>query len=319
MASDEKYKEITDKLLDGVTEVFHGDRFKQYLQTMSKFHSYSFRNSLLIHLQMPEAKRVAGFESWKKLNRYVKRGQKGIAIFAPYLIKKKIQLESENPAKEGEETEQSVVKFKIAYVWDVSQTEGDPLPSFCNELTGKIDRFDQIFSMLKDISPYNICFEQIPGNTKGYCNSENKKIAIKISMSDEQTIKTLIHEIAHSLLHEDSKKSREQEEVEAESVAFIISDFLGVDTSSYSFDYVAIWSSKMEASELQDILANIQQQASAIVSQLSEKFEALAQEKEKVEPITECGLDEKLHQAEQKIARSNQQQEVMKYGKNLFQ
>ena len=250
MASDEKYKEITEKLLNGVTEVFQGDRFKQYLQTMSKFHSYSFRNSLLIHLQMPEAKRVAGFESWKKFNRFVKRGQKGIAIFAPFIIKKKIQLESETPEKDREEKEQAVVKFKITYVWDVSQTEGDPLPSFCNELTGNVDRFDQIFSMLKEISPYNISFEQIPGAVKGYCSSDNRKIAIQMGMSDEQTIKTLIHEIAHSLLHEDSKKSREQEEVEAESVAFIISDFLGVDTSSYSFDYVAIWSREMETLSL---------------------------------------------------------------------
>ncbi|WP_052335716.1 ArdC family protein [Faecalispora jeddahensis] len=319
MASDKKYQEITEKLLNGVTEVFQGDRFKQYLQTMSKFHSYSFRNSLLIHLQMPEAKRVAGFESWKKFNRYVKRGQKGIAIFAPYLIKKKVQSESENPEEDGGETEQALVKFKITYVWDVSQTEGEPLPSFCNELTGDVDRFDQIFSMLKEISLYSISFEQIPGTVKGYCSSENRKIAIQIGMSDEQTIKTLIHEIAHSLLHEDSKKSREQEEVEAESVAFIISDFLGVDTSSYSFDYVAVWSREMETSELQEILANIQQQASTIISQLSEKIDVLAQEEEKAQPLIECGLDEKLHLAEQRIAKNNQRQEVVVDGKNLFQ
>lgn len=319
MASDKKYQEITEKLLNGVTEVFQGDRFKQYLQTMSKFHSYSFRNSLLIHLQMPEAKRVAGFESWKKFNRYVKRGQKGIAIFAPYLIKKKVQSESENPEEDGGETEQALVKFKITYVWDVSQTEGEPLPSFCNELTGDVDRFDQIFSMLKEISLYSIIFEQIPGTVKGYCSSENRKIAIQIGMSDEQTIKTLIHEIAHSLLHEDSKKSREQEEVEAESVAFIISDFLGVDTSSYSFDYVAVWSREMETSELQEILANIQQQASTIISQLSEKIDVLAQEEEKAQPLIECGLDEKLHLAEQRIAKNNQRQEVVVDGKNLFQ
>lgn len=319
MANDEKYKEITEKLLSGVTEVFQEDRFKKYLKTMSKFHSYSFRNSLLIHLQMPDAKMVEGFKAWEGHNRYVKRGQKGIAIFAPYLIKKKIQLESENPEKDGGETEQTLVKFKVTYVWDVSQTEGEPLPSLFNELTGNVDRFDQIFSMLKEISPYNISFEQIPGTVKGYCNFDNRKIAIQIGMSDEQTIKTLIHEIAHSLIHENSKKSREQEEVEAESVAFIISDFLGVDTSSYSFDYVAIWSREMETSELQEILANIQQKASAIISQLSDKIEVLAQEEEKVQPIIERGLDEKLHLAEQRIAKNNQRQEVMANGKNLFQ
>lgn len=319
MASDEKYEEITEKLLYGISEVFHGNRFKQYLQTMSKFHSYSFRNSLLIHLQMPDAKRVAGFESWKNFNRYVKRGQKGIAIFAPCLIKKKFQPESEGSEKDREVTEQTFVKFKITHVWDVSQTEGDPLPSFCDELTGKVDRFEQIFSMLKEISPYNISFEQIPSAVKGYCNFVNKKIAIQIGMSDEQTIKTLIHEIAHSLLHEDSEKSREQEEVEAESVAFIISDFLGVDTSSYSFDYVALWSREMKTAELQEILANIQQQVSTIISQLSEKMEALVQEEDKVEPIKECRLDEKLHLAEQRITKYNQRQEVMPNGKNLFQ
>lgn len=306
--------------MKGVQEVFQGQRFKDYLKILSQLHSYSARNCILIFTQKPESTLVFGFEKWKSFGRYVKRGEKGIAIFAPYLIKKKIERKSGESSVTDEEIEpeKTFIKFKVTHVYDISQTDGKPLLSFCQELQGNINQFDKIFESLKNLSPYPICFEQMNGEKKGYCSFKPPKIAVKIGMSDEQTIKTLIHEMAHALLHKNLDKPRKQMEVEAESIAFIVSNYLGLDTSSYSFDYIAMWSKDMQLAELQTVLDNIQHEAASLINGLSKTLEEIQNsEFEKTEAIP--NLNQKLTLATEKAHEKNQNKELTTNGKRLLQ
>lgn len=328
MASDEKVKELTQKLLDGVQQTFESGNFKKYLEFVSTFHNYSWRNTLLILSQKPNASLVAGFEAWKKRGRYVKRGEKGIAIFAPSKVKQKRKVpvydEAGNPKlnPDGspvmEEKVDTFIKFIITNVFDVSQTDGEPLPQICNELQGAVDDYEKIFTAVKNISPFTIEFEQITDGSKGYCDYGNSRIAIKMGMSNEQIIKTLIHEFAHAILHRDSEKSREQKEIEAESIAFIVSNYLGVDTLSYSFDYVASWSSGMELEQLQTVLENIQSTANQIINSLHEQFQLLEIEKaETVQEQNRENLQERLNQAAEKSSSHNQDMEMINCEKRI--
>lgn len=326
MASDEKVKELTQKLLDGVKQTFESGNYKKYLEFVSTFHDYSLRNTILILAQKPNASLVAGFESWKKRSRYVKRGEKGIAIFAPSKVKQKKNVpvyDEEGSQKfypDGspvkEEKELTFIKFFVTNVFDVSQTDGEPLPQICNELQGTVDDYEKIFAAVKNISPFKIEFEPIYTGSKGYCDYDHSRIAIKMGMSNEQIIKTLIHEFAHATLHNNSEKSREQKEIEAESIAFIVSNYLGVDTSTYSFDYVANWSQGMEIEQLQTVLENIQSAANQIINSIHEQFQTL----EKVEAVQEQSsenLQERLNQAAEKSNGQNQDKEMLNFEKRI--
>ena len=301
----EKLKEITDRLEQGITELFDSERYKEYLKVMSKFHNYSFRNTVLIAMQKPDASLVAGFSAWKNnFERNVMRGQKGIKIIAPspYKIKQemqKIDPHTQKPVigKDGkpvtEEKEVTIPAYKVVSVFDVSQTEGKELPDIAvDELTGDVDRYKDFFAALEKTSPVPIAFENIEGGSHGYYHLEDKRIAINEGMSELQTLKTAIHEIAHAKLHDidlNAPKDEQQphvdrrtREVEAESVAYTVCQHYGLDTSDYSFGYVAGWSSGRELSELKSSLETIRSAAAEIINSIDENLAELqkAQDKE---------------------------------------
>ena len=301
----EKLKEITDRLEQGIAELFDSERYREYLKVMSKFHNYSFRNTVLIAMQKPDASLVAGFSAWKNnFERNVMKGQKGIKIIAPspYKIKQemqKIDPHTQKPVigKDGkpvtEEKEVTIPAYKVVSVFDVSQTEGKELPDIAvDELTGDVDRYKDFFAALEKTSPVPIAFENIEGGSHGYYHLEDKRIAINEGMSELQTLKTAIHEIAHAKLHDidlnapkdeqQPRVDRRTREVEAESVAYTVCQHYGLDTSDYSFGYVAGWSSGRELSELKSSLETIRSAAAEIINSIDANFAELqkAQDKE---------------------------------------
>ena len=301
----EKLKEITDRLEQGIAELFDSERYREYLKVMSKFHNYSFNNTLLIAMQKPDASLVAGFSAWKNnFGRNVMKGQKGIKIIAPSPFKIRQEVEKIDPhtqkpiiGKDGkpvtEEKEVKIPAYKVVSVFDVSQTEGKELPDIAvDELTGDVDRYKDFFAALEKTSPVPIAFENIGGGSHGYYHLEDKRIAINEGMSELQTLKTAIHEIAHAKLHDidlNAPKDEQQphvdrrtREVEAESVAYTVCQHYGLDTSDYSFGYVAGWSSGRELSELKSSLETIRSAAAEIINSIDENLAELqkAQDKE---------------------------------------
>ena len=287
----EKLKEITDRLEQGITELFESERYKEYLRVMSKFHNYSFNNTLLIAMQKPDASLVAGFSAWKNnFGRNVMKGQKGIKIIAPspYKIKQemqKIDPHTQKPiiGKDGkpvtEEKEITIPAYKVVSVFDVSQTEGKELPDISvDALTGDVEQYSDFFAALEKTSPVPIGFEKIEGGAHGYYHLEDKRIALDEGMSELQTLKTAIHEIAHAKLHDidlnapkdeqQPRVDRRTREVEAESVAYTVCQHYGLDTSDYSFGYVAGWSSGRELAELKSSLETIRSAAADIINSI---------------------------------------------------
>ena len=320
----EKLKEITDRLEQGIVELFDSERYKEYLKVMSKFHNYSFRNTVLIAMQKPDASLVAGFSAWKNnFERNVMKGQKGIKIIAPspYKIKQemqKIDPHTQKPiiGKDGkpvtEEKEVTIPAYKVVSVFDVSQTEGKELPDIAvDELTGDVDRYKDFFAALEKTSPVPIAFENIEGGSHGYYHLEDKRIAINEGMSELQTLKTAIHEIAHAKLHDidlNAPKDEQQphvdrrtREVEAESVAYTVCQHYGLDTSDYSFGYVAGWSSGRELSELKSSLETIRSAAAEIINSIDENLAELqkAQDKEQTAGQEQPTREEKAAPKEQ--------------------
>ena len=323
----DKLKEITDRLEQGIAELFESERYKEYLRVMSKFHNYSFNNTLLIAMQKPDASLVAGFSSWKNnFGRNVMKGEKGIKIIAPSPFTVKQEVEKTDPqtgkpviGKDGkpvtEEKEIKVPAYKVVSVFDVSQTEGRELPDIAvDELTGDVDRFKDFFAALEQVSPVPVGFEKIEGGAHGYYHLEEKRIAIDEGMSDLQTLKTAIHEIAHAKLHDiDLNAPKEEQkprvdrrtrEVEAESVAYTVCQHYGLDTSDYSFGYVAGWSSGKELTELRGSLETIRSTAAEMINAIDGHFAELqkAQEKEKAQPQHEGNAPEQPEAAPQEKA-----------------
>ena len=298
----EKLKEITDRLEQGITELFDSERYKEYLRVMSKFHNYSFNNTLLIAMQKPDASLVAGFSAWKNnFERNVMKGQKGIKIIAPSPFKVKQEMQKIDPhtqkpviGKDGkpvtEEKEITIPAYKVVTVFDVSQTEGKELPDIAvDELTGDVDRYKDFFAALEKTSPVPIAFEKIEGGSHGYYHLADKRIALNEGMSELQTLKTAIHEIAHAKLHdidlnapkdEQPRVDRNTREVEAESVAYTVCQHYGLDTSDYSFGYVAGWSSGRELAELKTSLETIRATAAEIINTIDGHFAELQKERE---------------------------------------
>ena len=317
----EKLKEITDRLEQGITELFDSERYREYLRVMSKFHNYSFNNTLLIAMQKPDASLVAGFSAWKNnFGRNVIKGQKGIKIIAPspYKVKqemKKIDPHTQQPiiGKDGkpvtEEKEITIPAYTVVSVFDVSQTEGRELPDIAvNELTGDVERYRDFFAALEKTSPVPIGFEQIPGSSHGYYHLEDKRIAIDEGMSEIQTLKTAIHEIAHAKLHDIDLNAPENEqqpridrrtrEVEAESVAYTVCQHYGLDTSDYSFGYVAGWSSGRELSELKSSLETIRSTAAEIINSIDEHIAELQKEQAQDAPREKAAMQEYIYKIE---------------------
>ncbi len=274
----ERIQEITDQLEAGIQELFESDKFKDYLTCMSKFHNYSLNNTLLIAMQRPDATLVAGYKAWQTDHgRYVRSGEHGIKILAP--CKYKVTVESEKEDEEPKELE--YLKFKITHVFDISQTEGKELPSLgIDELSGDVDEYRSMYKALLRVCPVPIVQEDIKGGAKGYYNDAEQRIAILTGMSEMQTIKTMIHEIAHQKMHSSGTRTldmpidRHTKEVEAESVAYTVCQRYGLDTSDYSFGYIAGWSSGKDMAELKSSLERIRSAADELITGIDAQMES---------------------------------------------
>ena len=300
----EKYEQVSKMLEDGIKSVFTSERYINYLKFAEKFHRYSSRNIMLIMLQNPQATAVAGFNDWKnKHHRYVKKGEKGLNILAPapYKVNVEVPVYDENHNQivvAGKPlTEQKTVQkiaFKVVSVFDVSQTDGEPLPQLAPKLTAAVESYPDLFSAISNISDFSINFIDIPGSVNGYCDFKNKEIKIDNGMSEAQNIKTLIHEVARSRLHEpntDITYSAAEKEVQAESIAFIVANHFGIDTSEFSFDYIASWSSGKELTELSASLDIIQKEASAMIQGIEEQYQQLIKDRNVEINNAEKGVD----------------------------
>lgn len=305
----DQLKEITERLEQGVKDIFTSEMYTKYLLTMSKFHNYSFNNTLLIAMQRPDATLVAGYNAWKnKFNRYVKKGKKGIQIIAPAPVKEREEREkidkdtgltvlNESGEPEIEVVERVIPRFRVTTVFDYAQTDGEPLPTLeVNELTVRVKDYTLLKEAIEQVSPVPIRFGEIEGNAKGYYSHMDKEICVRADMGESQTIKTMIHEVAHAMLHDsDQMKQRGEEkdqltkETEAESIAFTVCSALGIDTSDYSFPYVASWASGKELKELKDSMDTIRLTAADFL----EKLETAVAERS-VERMTAMEYAEKL-------------------------
>ena len=296
----QKVQEITEKLEQGIKELFESEKYKTYLNTMSKFHNYSFNNTMLIAMQKPDATLVAGFKAWQKnFDRHVKKGEKGIRILAPAPYKIKEERDKIDPVtqellldKDGnpqkEEVEITIPAFRAVSVFDVAQTDGKPIPELAaKELLSDVEGYQDMIRAVEAISPVPIELEEIAGDSKGYYDREAKRIAVQENMSESQTLKTMIHEVAHSKLHskeveqdEQMKKDRNTKEVEAESIAYTVCQHFGIDTSDYSFGYIAGWSSGRDTKELRASMDTIRRTASELITGIEEQLQEIQRNRE---------------------------------------
>ena len=316
--------EITKQLEEGVKELFTSERYAEYLKTMSKFYNYSFNNTVLIALQRPEATLVAGYSAWQKnFHRQVKKGEKGIQIIAPSQRKEKELVEKFDPGTnepilgpdgqpETEVVEHVVSDFRVVRVFDISQTYGEPLPELAiPDLTGQVQNFPLFLQAVKDLSPVPIRFGETEGEAKGYYSNKKKEIVVKEDMSESQTIKTLIHEIAHAKLHDrevleqtGEEKDQRTKEIEAESIAYTVCQYFGLDTSDYSFPYIAGWSDNLKMWELRTFMDAIRRTAGEFIKELEEKMKELETDRSERDDIQnekeiKIGMDTETVELEQ--------------------
>ena len=302
---EQQMKEITERLEQGVKELFTSEMYTEYLKTMSQFHNYSFNNTLLIAMQKPDATLVAGYQAWqKKFKRQVKKGEKGIQIIAPAPIREKEEIEKFDPETnepilrpdgqpETEEVVHIIPRFRIATVFDVSQTYGEPLPELeTPELMGNVENYEVFMQALREISPVPIRFDEIESGAKGYYSTVNKETVIQRGMSEMQTMKTGIHETTHAKLHDreimeelGEKKNQMTREVEAESVAYTVCQYFGLDTSDYSFPYIAGWSSSVDMKELRASMDTIRKTAGEMIDGMTEVMQQLMREQPEKEEL----------------------------------
>ena len=301
---DERLKELTEKLEQGVSKIFTSGRYAEYLSAMSKFHTYSFGNVMLILMQNPAASCVAGFHTWKKeFGRNVKAHENGLKILAPCPYRRFI--EQDKLDKDGtpvldeagkplrERTLVQLMRFRIVTVFDISQTEGKELPSIgVSELSGNIDRFEELANAITSVSPVPILYAAPPSAAKGCFNHVTEEILVRPGMSQKQTVKTMLHEISHATLHRRKKneppsKDQHTREVEAESVAYVVCQHFGIDTSDYSFGYVAGWSKGKDLDELKSSLDTIRSCAAGLIDAIESKCPSLQPKKEPTQSFSE--------------------------------
>ena len=296
----QRVQELTNKLEQGLQDLFNSDSYRNYLSTMSKFHNYSFNNTLLIAMQKPDATLVAGYKAWQKnFERHVNKGEKAIRILAPAPYKIKEERDKIDPVtqellldKDGnpqkEEVEITIPAFRAVSVFDVGQTDGKPIPELAaKELLSDVEGYQDMIRAVEAISPVPIELEEIAGDSKGYYDREAKRIAVQENMSESQTLKTMIHEVVHSKLHskeveqdEQMKKDRNTKEVEAESIAYTVCQHFGIDTSDYSFGYIAGWSSGRDTKELRSSMDTIRRTASELITGIEEQLQELQRNRE---------------------------------------
>lgn len=294
----EEIKETLKVLEEGIKEVFQSKKYIEYLKSMSKFHNYSINNILWIQMQNPNATRVAGLKTWNGLGRKVIKGEKSLKVLAPVKHSKIIDMEKIDPITQKpqldnlgnpiiEKKKMEWISYRSVPVFDIGQTSGKELPQLIEELKGNVSQFEHIKNSLIKVSKVPVSFEDIKGGSKGYYDLVERRIAIKEGMSQSHTIKTLIHELAHSRLHNiDQQKNikdvdnRERKEIEAESIAFVISNYLKIDTSDYSFGYIASWSKDKELSDLKASLETIQKETNTIITELEEELTEIKKDKD---------------------------------------
>lgn len=302
MAQEEKIKEITERLEKGIEDLFESENYKNYLATMSKFTSYSLNNTLLIAMQKADATTVAGYTTWKSLGRQVKKGEKAIQILAPIIYKKKREDEGEKNDKASarrdkplnEETEKILVGFKVVNVFDISSTEGEPLPEIVHKLDGTVEGYSDFMKALREISPVPVILQTVEGSANGYYDLTNRYIAIDKDMSQTMHCKTGIHELAHAILHDresgiekDTAPDNESKEVQAESIAFTVCNYFGIDTAEYSFGYISGWSSGKDLKELKESMEVIRKTAQTIIAGINEKLDGICLSRQRGMEISE--------------------------------
>lgn len=301
VSREERMSQIQEKLEAGVREIFDSEKYKDYISTMAKFPHYSINNCILIVSQCPEASHVCGYKKWQTdFNRVVNRNEHGIMIIAPMTYKADVEeavFDSENHPvldSNGKQVTETVTRefqgFRPAYVFDVSQTSGDPLPTLATMLSGGVEDFEKMKGILIAISPVPISFEEITGGANGYFSPAARSIVVKEGMSELQTIKTMIHEIAHATLGhggKDDKWDRETKEVQAESVAYWVTQMIGLDTSDYSFGYISGWSKDREVTELKENLDLIKTTADKISADLERELSKSIEQTEDLKPEVE--------------------------------
>ena len=299
---------IMQSLESGVEELFTSNRYQEFLKTMAKFHNYSFNNTMLIAMQRPDATLVTSYKNWQSMGRQVMKGEKGITIIAPAPYKKmkekEVLDENQRPIMgtdgkpKTEKVEVTVPHFKAVTVFDIAQTSGEPIQTLAPELlTAAVQDFDSFMQAIQKISPVPIRFDEIDGNANGYYHNADKEIVIKKGLSESQTLKTAIHETAHAKLHDKEimeslgvEKDRLTKEVEAESVAYCVCSSFGLDTSDYSFPYIAGWSSSREMKEMKASMDVIRRTAGEMIDQLTEELEIILEEKQKTELHEKYGI-----------------------------
>ena len=303
----ERLREITEGIEQGIKDLFESDKYRQYLSTMSRFHRYSVNNVTLIHMQMPGATHVAGYNRWRdQFERHVKKGEHGITIIAPTPFKKKIEEQKLDPDtkapmldKDGKvitvEKEIEIPMFRPVKVFDVSQTEGKPLPQLASDLTGNVQQFEAFMEALRRSAPVPVSIEPLQENMDGYFSPEKQQIVIRAGMSEVQTVSAAVHEIAHSKLHNyekereaaaagtkqeaPKKKDRQTEEVEAESISYTVCQYFGIQTGENSFGYIASWSSGKELPELRASLETIQKTSTGLITDIERHFKEICKER----------------------------------------
>ena len=302
----EQLKEITDRIEAGIRDIFESgdmDKYRNYLRTMSRFHNYSLNNQALIHLQRPDATFVAGYNRWRdKFSRHVLRGEKGITIIAPTPYKKKIEQEKLDPDTKlpildadgkiiTEEKEIEIPMFRPVKVFDYAQTDGNPLPervaSPVANLTGSVENYEAFMEALRRSSPVPVEFKPLSADMDGYFSPKSQSITLREGMSEVQTVSAAVHEIAHAKLHnyglqqaaERKAKSRNTEEVEAESISFMVCAYFGIETGANSFGYVATWSKNAELPEFRASLDTISKTANGIITDVEKHFAEVCKER----------------------------------------
>lgn len=285
MGQKEQIKEISERLEQGVKDIFSSDNYKNYLLTMSKFYSYSVNNTILINMQKPGASLVAGFRKWEEMGRHIRKGEKAIKILAPCIYKKEKETDTNDGDNDNtKESEKVLTGFRVVSVFDVSQTEGKALPTLTHKLDGDVEGYSDFMEALKQVSPVSIEFKKVEGFANGYYHLIDKNIVIDTGMSEMMNCKTTIHEIAHAILHNqddgaEKDVDRHTKEVQAESVSFVVCQYYGLSTEGYSFGYIAGWSSGKDIKELKSSLETIRTTAQTIISDIDRQLDTIRQTK----------------------------------------
>ena len=305
---EEKMSEIQERLMTGTKEIYESGKWAEYISVMSKFPNYSINNCILIASQCPHASYVCGYKKWNEFNRNVIKGESGIMIFAP--IKGKVEVEEpkfdekNQPVlnADGTQSTERVTReyktFRPCYVFDLSQTEGDPLPTLATKLEASVDDYEMLKDVLMDVSPVPVFFEEVPGGANGFYSPKESRIVVQEGMSELQTIKTMLHEIAHATYGhggKDDKWDKQSQEIQAESTAFWVAGMLGLDTGDYSFGYITGWSKDREISELKDNLELIKNIANDLVTRIDERINEICpeQQEEKAMDTAKIGVKKK--------------------------